>query len=177
MIICAGRNETFKFAEAMGVGLIESAINLTKKCIENKPDFIIFIGSAGSYGKHEIFDIIESKKASNIELSFLSNDSYTPLDKICESKNEMLRNDTIVNSSNYISTNEELCKKYNEYGIEIENMEFFSLVQVANEFNIPIAGVFIVTNYTNENAHKDFIKNHKVAMEKLTNYVLKKIIN
>ena len=30
MIICAGRNETFPFAQAMGVGLIESAINLTR---------------------------------------------------------------------------------------------------------------------------------------------------
>jgi len=176
MIICAGRNETFKFANAMGVGLIESAINLTKKCLEDKPEFIIFVGSAGSYGEHEIFDIVESKSASNIELSFLSNDSYTPLDKIAQSKNEMLRDDTIVNSSNYISTNEELCKKYNEYGVGIENMEFFSLVQVAKEFNIPIAGVFIITNYTNENAHKDFIKNHKIAMEKLSEYLLNKNI-
>ena len=31
MIICAGRNETFPFAQAMGVGLIESAINIKKK--------------------------------------------------------------------------------------------------------------------------------------------------
>ncbi|MGB1226278.1 MAG: purine-nucleoside phosphorylase [Poseidonibacter sp.] len=178
MIICAGRNETFEFAKPMGVGLIESAINLTKQCLENKPEFIIFVGSAGSYGKHKIFDIIEAKKASNIELSFLSKDSYTPLDKILESKNEMLRDDTIVNSSNYISTNKELSKQYNELGITIENMEFFSLVQVANEFDIPIAGVFIVTNYTNENAHKDFLKNHKEAMNKLSEYLLEKnIIN
>lgn len=176
MIICAGRNETFEFAKPMGVGLIESAINLTKQCLENKPEFIIFVGSAGSYGKHKIFDIIEAKKASNIELSFLSKDSYTPLDKILESKNEMLRDDTIVNSSNYISTNEELSKQYNDLGITIENMEFFSLVQVANEFDIPIAGVFIVTNYTNENAHKDFLKNHKEAMNKLSEYLLEKNI-
>ena len=176
MIICAGRNETFEFAKPMGVGLIESAINLTKQCLENKPEFIIFVGSAGSYGKHKIFDIIEAKKASNIELSFLSKDSYTPLDKILESKNEMLRDDTIVNSSNYISTNKELSKQYNELGITIENMEFFSLVQVANEFDIPIAGVFIVTNYTNENAHKDFLKNHKEAMNKLSEYLLEKNI-
>ena len=176
MIICAGRNETFEFAKPMGVGLIESAINLTKQCLENKPEFIIFVGSAGSYGKHKIFDIIEAKKASNIELSFLSKDSYTPLDKILESKNEMLRDDTIVNSSNYISTNKELSKQYNELGITIENMEFFSLVQVANEFDIAIAGVFIVTNYTNENAHKDFLKNHKEAMNKLSEYLLEKNI-
>jgi len=176
MIVCAGRNETFSYAQEIGVGLIESAINLTKICLLDKPNFILFVGSAGSYGEHKIFDILESKKASNIELSFLSKDSYTPLDKICESKNEMLSGDTIVNSSNYISTNKELSKQYNEYGIGIENMEFFSIVQVALEFEIPVAGVFIVTNYTNKNAHQDFLKNHKEAMEKLTKYLVEKNI-
>ncbi len=177
MIICAGREETFPFAEPMGVGLIESAINLTKRCLFDKPDFILFIGTAGSYGKYNIFDIVESKRASNLELSFLSQDSYTPLDNVLESENKMVRNDTIVNSSNYISTNIKTCEKYNSYGIGIENMEYFSILSVAKEFEIPVAGIFIVTNFTNENAHKDFIKNHKEAMSKLTQYLLdKKII-
>lgn len=176
MIVCAGRNETFKFAETIGVGLIESAINLTRTCLFNKPEFILFVGTAGSYGNHKIFDIIESKRASNIELSFLTNSSYTPLDNVLESDNKMVKNDTIVNSSNYISTNEELAKKYNEYGIGIENMEYFSVLQVAREFSIPVAGIFIVTNYTNKNAHDDFIKNHEEAMKKLTTYLLDKQI-
>ena len=176
MIICAGRNETFKFAEPMGVGLIESSINLTRYCLFNKPDMLLFIGSAGSYGEHKIFDIVESKRASNIELSFLSNDSYTPLDNVLESENKMTRNDTIVNSSNYISTNANLAKQYNEYGIGIENMEFFSVLQVAREFELPVAGIFVVTNYSNKNAHDDFLKNHKEAMSKLTSYLVEKKI-
>jgi nucleoside phosphorylase len=176
MIVCAGRNEVFNFAEPIGVGLIESAVNLTRHCLFNKPDFILFIGSAGSYGNHNIFDIVESKRAANLELSFLHGDSYTPLDNVLESENKMAKNDTIVNSSNYISTNFELSKNYNEYGIGIENMEFFSVLNVSKEFGIPAAGIFIVTNYTNENAHNDFLKNHKEAMEKLTNYLIEKQI-
>lgn len=62
----------------------------------------------------------------------------------------MVRNDTIVNSSNYITTNSELASNYNNYGIGIENMEFFSVVQVAREFEIPVAGIFVITNYTNK---------------------------
>jgi nucleoside phosphorylase len=167
MIICAGREETFPFAEPMGVGLIESSINLTRRCLFDKPDFILFIGTAGSYGKFNIFDIVESKRASNLELSFLSQDSYTPLDNVLESENKMVRNDTIVKT----------CEKYNNYGIGIENMEYFSILSVAKEFEIPVAGIFIVTNFTNENAHKDFIKNHKEAMSRLTQYLIdKKII-
>lgn len=174
MIVCAGRNETFNFAESIGVGLIESTINLTRISLLNKPDYFLFVGSAGSYGKYSLFDIIESKKASNLELSFLSDDSYTPIDNILESENEIVRNDTIVNSSNYITINSDLSKKYHSYGIGIENMEFFSVLQVAQEFQIPAAGIFIVTNYTDKNAHHDFLKNHNEAMIKLTQYLVEK---
>ena len=156
--------------------LVNNAINLTRRCLFNKPDSILFIGTAGSYGDHNILDIIESKRASNVELSFLENNSYTPIDNVLESENKMTKNDTIVNSSNYITTNFEIAKKYNDYGIGIENMEFFSVVKVAREFEIPVAGIFAVTNYTNKNAHEDFKKNHKEAMERITKYLLEKNI-
>ena len=58
MIISAGNEEVFNFATPIGVGLIDSAINLTRLCLFDKPDFLIFIGSAGSYGNKKIFDII-----------------------------------------------------------------------------------------------------------------------
>ena len=90
MIICAGNNETFKFAKAMGVGLVESAINMTRQCLFDKPEYILFIGSAGSYGNHKIFDIIESNTAANLELSFLENNSYTPLDNVLKSDNKLV---------------------------------------------------------------------------------------
>ena len=88
MIVCAGRNETFPFAHPIGVGLIESSINLTRMCLFDKPDFLLFIGSAGSYGEHKTFDIVESKRASNIELGFLTQSAYTPLDTVLESENK-----------------------------------------------------------------------------------------
>lgn len=176
MIVCAGDIETFKFAEPMGIGLVNSAINLTRRCLFDKPEFLLFVGTAGSYGQHNILDIVESKRAANVELAFLSNDAYTPLDNVLESENQFVNNDTIVNSSNYITTNENLAKKYNEFGIGIENMEFFSVLSVAKTFEIPVAGIFAVTNYTNENAHEDFKKNHKIAMQKLTEYLVEKNI-
>lgn len=172
MIICAGRNETFKFATPIGVGLIESAINLTRQCLFDKPEYLLFIGSAGSYGQYKPFDIVTSTSSANIELSFLNNDCYTPLENVLNSENQLVQNQTIVNSSNYISTNFDLSTKFNHYNIGIENMEFYSLLSVAKEFNINIAGIFIITNYTNENAHADFLANHKKAMETLTQYLL-----
>ena len=174
MIICAGNNEIFDFAQPMGVGLVESAMNITRLCLFDKPEFLLFVGSAGSYGGHNIFDIVESKTASNIELAFLSNDAYTPLDNVVSTNTTNVK-DIVVNSSNYISTNEELTKKFLNLGIGIENMEFFSVLKIAQEFDIPAGGVFCITNYTNENAHDDFIKNHEKAKELLASHVKKRI--
>ena len=175
MIICAGNNETFDFALPMGVGLIETAMNLTRLCLFDKPEFLLFVGSAGSYGDKKIFDIVESKSAANIELSFLNSDAYTPLDNVISTNTDADIKDIIVNSSNYISTNEELTKKFLSLGVGIENMEFFSVLRVAQEFNIPAGGIFCITNYTNKSAHKDFLKNHARAKELLSGHVKKRI--
>jgi len=175
MIICAGNNETFDFATPIGVGLIESAINLTRLCLFDRPEFLLFVGSAGSYGEHKIFDIIESKTASNIELGFLTNDAYSPLDNVISTNINQTKIDVIVNSSNYISTNKELTKKFLNLGIGIENMEFFAVLKVAQEFDIHAGGVFCVTNYTNKNAHEDFLKNHKKAKEILALHTKKRV--
>lgn len=174
MIICAGNNETFEFATPMGVGLIETAMNLTRLCLFDKPKFILFVGTAGSYGKHNIFDIVESKTASNIELGFLDKCAYTPLENVV-STNTTNTKDVIVNSSNYISTCQEKTKKFLNFGIEIENMEFFSVLKIAQEFEIPAGGVFCITNFTNENAHNDFAKNHKQAKKLLLEHVKHRI--
>jgi nucleoside phosphorylase len=181
MIVCAGDIEQFSFATPIGIGLVNSAINLTRLCIMNPPEFILFVGSAGSYGKHNIFDIVYSRAASNIEHSFIHNQGYTPLDNlivaddvaptksgaILNSVIQSVSHETIVNSSNYITASKEASEIYLKIGLSLESMEFFSVLSVAKEFNIPVGGVFVVTNYCNKNAHKDFIKNHKEAMEKL----------
>lgn len=178
MILCAGRNETFDFAKPIGIGLIESAINLTKLIIEEKPAFLFFVGTAGSYGKHQPFDLVYSHCAANIELCFLQNQCYTPLKSIVEVEKIYVSRGTthpspIVNSSNYITTDTTLANKMIEKNIGLENMEFFSIISVANYFHIPCSGLFVVTNYCDENAHSDFTQNHSQAKELITLHVEK----
>ena len=170
MIICAGESESFEFATPMGIGLIDTAINLTKRCIENPPKSILFVGSAGSYGEYEIFDIVESNRASNIENSFFNANAYTPIDNIVSTASNVSR-ETTVNSSNYITTDDTLSKEYLSKGISLENMEFYAVLKVAKAFKIPARGVFIVTNRCDKNAHADFIKNHKEAMSRIKYYM------
>ncbi|SHO80506.1 Purine nucleoside phosphorylase [hydrothermal vent metagenome] len=174
MIICAGDKESFEFATPIGIGMVDSAINLTRISIMNPPEFILFVGSAGSYGEKKIFDIIESKSASNIENSFFNANAYSPIDNVVSSATD-INSEVIVNSSNYITTDENLSKRYLSHNIGIENMEFFSIIKVAQKFNIPVGGIFIVTNYCNSDAHKDFMSNHKEAMIRLTQYIQNRV--
>ncbi len=173
MLVCAGDIEQFPFALPIGIGLVDSAVNLTKSVIYNPPEFLVFVGTAGSYGEYNIFDIVESRVASNIEHSFFNGTAYTPIDNVVAST-DMVSRETIVNSSNYITTSEELSKRYLKHKIGLENMEFFSVVKVAKEFAIPVAGIFVVTNYCNKQAHEVFKQNHKIAMEKLIQHLTEK---
>jgi len=166
MIVCAGKIESFDFATPIGIGLVESAINLTKLMIEHKPESLIFIGSAGSYGKYKPFDIVESAVAVNVENSFLNGESYTPI-----ASDVSRETFDIVNSSNYITMDENLSSGYREMNIELENMEFYSIYKVAYAYDIAVKGIFIVTNHCNKNAHRDFIANHEKAKALLSDYV------
>jgi nucleoside phosphorylase len=174
MILCAGTTEQFDFAMPVGIGMMNVAINLTKMCLDKKPDYILFVGTAGSYGEKKIFDIIESKTAANVENSFFTGGSYSPIDNVVSSVKDVSR-ETLVNSSNYITTDKNMGKYYTAQNIQIENMEFFAVLKVAQHFGISAGGIFVVTNYCDENAHDDFLKNQKEAMAKLDAYVKKMI--
>lgn len=171
MIVCAGSIEQFDFATPIGVGLIESAINLTELVIKRQPKKIIFVGTAGSYGKREILELLSSNSATNIELSALQNQSYTPIVSSIRSSYLLPLESVTVNCSNYITTDNDLAKRFLDQQIDIENMEFFSVLAVANRFNIPAGGIFCVTNYCNANAHNDFKANHQEAMRKIAAFI------
>lgn len=173
MILCAGNNETFDFATPIGVGLIDSAINLTRHCLVHKPEFLLFVGSAGSYGEHKIHEIVESKTAANIELSFLDKSAYTPIDNVVSAQTNGVK-DVTVNSSNYITTSKKAMGQMRAIGMGIENMEFFTVMRVAQVFGIPAGGVFCVTNFCDANAHRDFIANHGFAKILLRDYLQSK---
>lgn len=181
MIYCAGKIESFTFAKSIGVGLIESAMNLTQSIFKDNPTEIIFVGTCGCYDCGEkLLEIFETQSAAMIELSFLQKQSYTPLENFITTKNvsrgtiinENLKNkEKIVNSSNYISLDSNLAQKLLKLGIAYENMEFFSVLQVAKNFNLPALGIFCSTNYIHKDASLEFHRNHSEAMKRLEEYI------
>lgn len=170
MFICAGESEQFDFAEPIGIGMIDAAINLTGICLNQKPDNLIFVGTAGTYGEHTVFDIIESKIATNIEIGFFEGQSYTPIENRVVNSEDVSR-ETVVNSSNYITIDEQAARQYIAQDIGLENMEFYAVLKVARRFNISAKGIFIVTNQCNARAHEDFLSHRAEAMERLTHYI------
>lgn len=179
MFVCAGNGEEFEFAQKVGVGLVESAINLTRLCLEKKPDCLIFVGSAGGYSLElPLLELCISDHATQIESSALLGESYTPIENhICALKDvshETIQRikslglqEVVVNSSNYITTDIHHANRMQKKGILLENMEFFSVLSVANTFEIPAIGVFCVSNYCGENAHQEFVGNRRDVMERL----------
>ena len=131
---------------------------------QRKPNEILFIGSAGSYGIYKPFDVVTSCSATQIEVSYLESLSYTPLDNL-KIENVSCETNITVNSSNYITQDKNASQRFLKMGIDLENMEFYSVMYMANKFGIKAKGKFVVTNYCDENAHRDFIKNQKKANE------------
>jgi len=164
IFLCAGKIESIKGALPIGVGLFDALVNLNEIITKNSVKEMVFIGSAGSYGRDNIFDIVESCMASQVEYPYLNDDSYTPLQNIllenvsCETK-------MVVNSSNYITSSKKISDKFLHNGYDLENMEFYSVMFLAKRYGIKAKGIFVVTNYCDENAHKDFIANQKKANE------------
>ena len=163
------------------LNLIDSPILQSAKSSQNPdkilnalPSEIIFIGSAGLYKEGKIFEIYESSVATNIEISSLENKSYSPIEN--EIASVVPRGTCKVNSSNFITTDQNLAHKLFARGYFLENMEFFAVLKVAQKFQIPAYGIFVATNLCDENAHTDFIKNHEQAKKELEKYLKQKEI-
>ena len=172
MVVCAGRGEEFSFAQMIGVGLIESAINLTRICLTQKVDEIVFVGSAGAYDEcTKVLDIFCATQATQIESASLTHDAYTPISHRIESPKpiycDVSYETMIVNSSNYITTDSTIAQRFSELGLGLENMEFFAVMEVARYFGIRCLGIICVSNHCNANAHRDFLRNAKAVRERI----------
>lgn len=172
MILCAGQTELFDFATPIGVGLIETAYNLPIILAEKKPKTLLFVGSCGSYGKLGILDNFYSSSAAQIECSSVFARSYTPLESKIQNN---VSHETIVNSSNYITSDEEASKKFLELGLGAENMEFYSVLWVAKKLGIKAKGFFVVTNNCFCDAKTEYIKNLSTAKDIIYDRYIKEL--
>ena len=178
LIVCAGGNENFSFAKGVGIGLFEASLGLYELCfkalnLKQKLDKIIFIGTCGLYDeKDELLKIYESSHCFNIEFSKLCGNFYSPISN--EIKINVSRETYKCNSSNFICADKKAARKFSKFGLKLENMELFSILKVAEKFKISATSYLCATNFCDEKAHENFIKNHAFAKKKLENFLQEK---
>lgn len=171
LFVSAGRMETFDFATPIGVGMINAAINLSKILAHKKYEKIIFLGSCGVYDEDlplkrlflaNTFTQYEHPKSSSfyspIELEIIIN---IPKSKLIQAS---------VNSSNHICKDKLKAYKYKEAKCMLENMESFSVASCAKAYGCELGVLLCSTNYCDENAHENFMKNYKLSNEMLEDY-------
>lgn len=154
-----------------GVGMLASAVSLTRLASEEKPDLIIQIGIAGTFQqkmalgkvvlvKEEMLGdmgVEEGGKWKDLFDLKLEKSSYHPFEKRklpnpwLSTYNLLKLSEVSAITINEITTNpkriEQLRKKYNP---DIESMEGAALHYVCREANIPFLQIRAISNYIGE---------------------------
>ena len=175
-----------------GVGMLASAVSLTRLVSEEKPDLIIQIGIAGSFNpktvlgqvvlvKDEILGdmgVEEDGKWKDLFDLKLEKSSYHPFEKRklpnpwLSTYNLLKLPELSAITVNEITTStrriEQLLKKYNP---GIESMEGASLHYVCREANIPFIQMRAISNYIGERNKANW--KIKEALEALNGTLLK----
>ncbi|MGL4768822.1 MAG: hypothetical protein ACRCW6_01170 [Mycoplasmoidaceae bacterium] len=156
-----------------GIGRVKAAYSLTKFLTCHKPDLIINVGVAGSSKKYNVGSVIIANKSFSIE----SEDSvYQPKPHECKlslfytkkiinlfkSKKILFKSDSVGSSEKFIHF-----KNYKKIKNlpDVIDMELSAFVEVANNFNIPIVSIKVVSD--------NYDKKHKFN---LNSEIIKKIL-
>jgi futalosine hydrolase len=188
------KNKEIIFA-ITGVGMLATAVNLSKIIYEQQPDFIIQAGIAGCFDTS-----ISLGKTVLVEEEFLGDLGVTENGKwkdmfdlkLLKSNSKPFKKKGIKNpyisqfqniglpivkgvTVNQISTNknhiQQLIKKYNPC---IETMEGAALHYVCNSYKIPYLQIRSISNYVGE---RDKTKwKMKLAIDNLNKYLVKNIV-
>jgi futalosine hydrolase len=177
-----------------GVGMLASSVALTRMALEEKPDFVIQAGIAGTFdmsstlGKtitiHEEYlgdtGVEEEGKWKDIFDLKLEKSNYPPYDKK-RLPNEHLAKFNLLKlpevtaiTVNEISTSksriQQLMKKYNPV---VESMEGAALHYVCREINIPFIQIRSISNYVGERNKAHWKMKEAIANlnETLLNYI------
>ncbi len=174
-LICAAWNEEIKsvsaatLVAALGIGYLEAALELTRILDQHQNiSEIIFLGTCGSYNQDlAIGDIVTVSSARLLELGEAQGLAYNVRKGLSyESGAEGLP----CLCSMEITKSSELSARILEYyGFKqaVENMELFGVARVATERGIKWSARLAVTNYTDLNAHQDWLVNHQQLSKQL----------
>lgn len=122
------------------------------------------------------FKAKESKifKNSDQNMAFKKANLSQKTQEFGRQKNNVSHETFISNSSNYICANSKAAAKFQALGLDLENMEIFSILSIAKYFDIKATCFLCASNYCDEKAHESFLKNHLAVKKNLENFLQEK---
>lgn len=155
---------------AAGIGPVAASFGLTHFLEDYQPEKILAIGTAGIINKAK-FKIGEIVLAKTVATESFFEGVYTPAKQPHQEAMDTglpkgWEGEATVYSPQEI-TKDETHRKILEKKYDVEHLESFAFAFVAKKFNIPIQIILGLTNFTDENAHRDWKENQEKVMKKI----------
>ncbi|MBT5858647.1 MAG: futalosine hydrolase [Flavobacteriales bacterium] len=136
-----------------GVGMVNTAINLTKELVENEYDIVVNIGVSGSFSSDILIgDVVEVVEDSFSEIGFENGVSFSEFSELNVKTSYEINGKTTLRKVKSITVNtvhgneksiDEIVKTLNP---DIESMEGAAVFQVCKKFKIPCVQIRSISN-------------------------------
>ncbi len=151
--------------EAIGIGLVDAAIGLTRCTERHRPDAVVFIGTCGSFKGHAVGDVLLASSiglvdhaitiAEAVKLSPLAIElEPAPLDEALALPRVSVANTIGVTVNDDLATR--LAKTY-----DVEHLEAFAVARAAQLAKVPCSIVLGVANAVGKDGSADWKKNYE----------------
>jgi futalosine hydrolase len=136
-----------------GVGMVNTAINLTKELVENNFDFVVNMGIAGSFSSDILIgDVVEVVEDKFSEIGFENGVSFSEFSELNVKTSYEIKGETTLRKVKSITVNtvhgneksiDDIVKTLNP---DIESMEGAAVFQVCKKFKIPCVQIRSISN-------------------------------
>ena len=136
-----------------GVGMVNTAINLTKELVENEYDLVVNMGVSGSFSSDILIgDVVEVVEDSFSEIGFENGVSFSEFSELNVKTSYEIKGETTLRKVKSITVNtvhgneksiDEIVKTLNP---DIESMEGAAVFQVCKKFKIPCVQIRSISN-------------------------------
>ena len=162
-----------------GVGMVNTAIYLTKELVKKKYDLVINMGVAGSFSKElKNGDVVEVVEDNFSEIGFENNlefSKFTDFDvktKYLNSSRTSLKKVRAITVNTVHGNKVTISEIVKREGTEIESMEGASVFKVCEEFNVPCMQIRAISNKVEKRNKKNWdldlaIRNLNIEVEKI----------
>lgn len=165
---------------AAGVGPVAATFGLTHFLEDFSPMQIVAVGTAGVINtkKFKIGDIVTVQSAgteSGFVECYTPNGNSPPAPLLLRKRGGLHPQGKLVRSAplakvyspQEITRSPKWQKQLLKSGFDIEHLESFAFAFVAQKFRVPIAIFLGLTNVIDKNAHRDWVKNQAMVIEKI----------